>query len=377
MRLTDQGIRGLPFTETGQRHYHDDTVRGLSVCVGRRTKTFTVIVRKRRYRKRHTIGQYDPPHFTLAMAREKARDMLALERLTKTETPRITFEEALETYYRVHVANLRKQSIRGICQTLDRRFRPKLGTKALADIRPIDIAPLVDAMVNTPTEMHNAFVYLAMFFNWCMKRGYIEVVPTARMRTPRKPPSRERILSAAELVSVWRAAPHDDYGRIVRLCILSGQRIGQWAALRQEYVADDTISWPAGVMKANRSHTLPLTPSMRALLPDRVGLLFPTENARAFSNWSRSKHRLDIASGIERYTHHDLRRTWATIAAEELEIQPHIIESVLAHSLGTAVSRVYNRARYLEPMRTALEAFQRWFEQYEAERAIDSVFPAA
>src|SRR5438105_6300246 len=155
MRLTDQGVRGLPFTETGQRSYHDDVVRGLAVCVGTRTKTFTLIIRKGARRKRHTLGQYDPPHFTLAMAREKARDMLAAERLVKTETRRTTFEEALEIYYRIHVGKLRKQSQRGIRQTIDRRFKPKLGKKILADIKPTDIAPLLDAMIETPTEMHN------------------------------------------------------------------------------------------------------------------------------------------------------------------------------------------------------------------------------
>lgn len=363
MRLTDQGIRGLPFTETGQRHYHDDAVRGLSLCVGTRTKTFTLIVRKGDRRKRLTLGPYDPPHFTLAMAREKAKDVLAAERLRKTETPRTTFEEALETYYRVHVANLRKQSRRGIIQTIDRRFRPKLGKKILADIKPTDIAPLIDRMLETPTEMHNAFVYLSMFLNWCMRRGYTESAPTARMQTPAKPPSRQRVLSASELIAVWRAAdPETDYGRIVRLCILSGQRIGQWAAMRREYIAGDTIVFPAEAMKSKRSHILPLTDGMRALLPDCVGLLFPTANAQAFSNWSRSKHRLDALSGVTKFTHHDLRRSWATIAAEELNIEPHHIESVLAHSTGTAIARIYNRAKYQEPMRKALLAFEEWLQ---------------
>lgn len=363
MRLTDQGIRGLSFTEKGQRYYHDDAVRGLAVCVGTRTKSFTLIVRKSTARKRHTLGLYDPPHFTLAMAREKARDMLATERLSKTETPRTTFEEALEIYYRIHVSKLRKGSQRGIRQTIDRRFRPKLAKKILSDIRPTDIAPLLDAMIETPTEMHNAFVYLSMFLNWSMRRGYIESSPTARMETPPKPPSRERVLTSAELIAIWHTAdPETDYGRIVRLAILSGQRIGQWAAIRRDYIASETIAWPAEAMKGNRAHFLPLTPGMRALLPDRIGLLFPTDSALPFSNWSRSKERLDKVSGVSGYTHHDLRRTWATVAADELDIQPHIIESVLAHSIGTQVARTYNRAKYLEPMGMALLAFEEWLD---------------
>lgn len=338
-------------------------------------------------RKRHTLAQYDPPHFTLAMAREKARDIISEARLKKTEAPRTTFDEALEIYYRIHVGKLRRQSQRGIKQTIDRRFKPKLGKKILSDIKPMEIAPLLDAMIETPTEMHNAFVYLAMFFNWCMRRGYIENPPTVRMETPPRPPSRERTLTPEELVSVWKAAdPDSDYGRIVRLCILTGQRDGQWAGARREYIGSDVITWPAEGMKGKRPHSLPLTDTARALLPDRVGFLFPTENGKPFSNWSRSKHRLDQASGVSGYTHQDLRRTWATISAEEIGTEPHIIEAVLHHAMGTVVrsrdhtlspvARVYNRARYIEPMRAALIAFEEWLarqlRQGEAPKVIAS-----
>src|SRR5712691_9512679 len=110
MRLTDQNVRALSHPETGQRDYSDDAVRGLAVRVGKRTKTFIVVTGQRKDRKRYTLGQYDPPHFTLAMAREKAKDIIALERLRKTEARRTTFDEALEIYYRIHLPTLRRQS---------------------------------------------------------------------------------------------------------------------------------------------------------------------------------------------------------------------------------------------------------------------------
>lgn len=198
MKLTDQGIRGLPFTEKGQRFYTDDSVRGLAVCVGTRTKTFTLIVRKGDQRKRLAIGQYDPPHFTLAMAREKARDLLAEERLKKTETLRITFADAFDLYDRIHISELRKGTQRALRQTFARHFAP-LSTHMLDSIRPTDIAPLLDQKLDTPTERHNAFVYLSMFFNWSMRRGYIDTTPTARMQAPKKPPSRERVCPPTNL----------------------------------------------------------------------------------------------------------------------------------------------------------------------------------
>ena len=120
--------------------------------------------------------------------------------------------------------------------------------------------------------------------------------------------------------------------------------------------------WPSDAMKGKRSHTLPLTDALRELLPERIGLLFPTSESKAFSNWSKSKQRLDRACGVSDFTHHDLRRTWATVCADELNIEPHIVESVLAHAIGTPIARTYNRAKYIEPMRKALLAFEEWLQ---------------
>ena len=108
MKLTDQTIRGLPLGDNGQRYYHDTAIAGLAVCIGIRTRTFTLVIRSGAKRKCVTLSQYNPPRFTLALAREKACNLLAAERLSKTEFPRPTFEETLETYYRVHISKLRK-----------------------------------------------------------------------------------------------------------------------------------------------------------------------------------------------------------------------------------------------------------------------------
>src|SRR5579884_2856329 len=331
MRLSDQTVRALPHPENGQRDYADDAVAGLCVRVGTRAKTFVLITRSGKNRKRHTIGRYDPPRFTLAMAREKAGDIIARERLAKSDGPQTTFEDAVEVYYRVHLPKLRPSSQRNIKRYLDRHYRPKLGKRILGELKRSDIAPLLDEMLDTPAAMHNGFKHLASFLNWCAARGYMEDVPTDRMPTPPRSPSRTRVLSAGEIVAVWNGAPDSDYGRILKLCLLSGQRKHQWAEVRREYIAADVVTWPAAVMKSAKVHALPLTPLMKSLLPnDRIGYLFPNGSGTPFDNWTRNKDRLDAATGIVDFRLHDLRRTWATISAEELDTPPHIIESVLA-----------------------------------------------
>jgi hypothetical protein len=114
MRLTDQGIRALSFTQRGQREYPDAAVPGLLLRVGRRTKTFMLLVNHRRERKRYTIGRYDPPHFTLAMAREKGKDLAAEHRLTPLQPRKLshTYQEALRTYFATHSAQRHRATTR-------------------------------------------------------------------------------------------------------------------------------------------------------------------------------------------------------------------------------------------------------------------------
>jgi len=280
MRFTDQNVRALPHPERGQKEYSDDAIPGLAIVVGKRTKTFTLVTGTGKNRKRHTLGRYDPPHFTLAMAREKARDIIAHERIEQTQTPRTTFKEAFDLYERMHLSQLRKSTARNVKHVLTVSFS-KFSAMPLADIKRPDIAPILDTMLDRPPTMLSAFRFLRTFLNWCVERGYIEHAATDRMKPPKSPPSRERVLAAEELVAIWRACPDSDYGRLVKLLILSGQRRDQWGSLQREYIRADIITWPAAVMKMGKTHTLPLTPAMKALLPDRIGCSFPTRTVSA------------------------------------------------------------------------------------------------
>jgi integrase len=66
---------------------------------------------------------------------------------------------------------------------------------------------------------------LSHFFNWVQKRG-IELpngnpVQHAEKRSEK---SRERVLTDDELRAIWNACGDDDYGAIVKLLMLTGQR---------------------------------------------------------------------------------------------------------------------------------------------------------
>lgn len=68
-----------------------------------------------------------------------------------------------------------------------------------------------------------------------------------------------------------------------------------------------------------------------------------------------------------KFTPHDLRRTFATRAAE-LQIQPHIVEKCLDHVM-TGMMAVYNHAPYLEERKAAMDT---WGKRLQT---LDSIWP--
>jgi hypothetical protein len=78
----------------------------------------------------------------------------------------------------------------------------------------------------------------------------------------------------------------------------------------------------------------------------------------------RTKHRQ-----IDHWILHDIRRSVST-HMHELGIEPHVVEAIINHVSGhrVGVAGTYNRARYREPKRIALQAWADWLEGVVAGR---------
>ena len=167
------------------------------------------------------------------------------------------------------------------------------------------------------------------------------------------------MLTDGELGLIWNACLDDDYGAILKLLMLTGQRANEIAQLRRNEVHD---LLPAERTKNARSHVIPLSEAAKGILPwfrkgDRK-FVFGRDDT-GFSGWGKAKEKLDArvaeAKPLEHWTVHDLRRTVVTCMAE-LGVQPHIIEAVLNHVSGhkSGVAGIYNRAIYDKEKREAL-----------------------
>ncbi len=198
---------------------------------------------------------------------------------------------------------------------------------------------------------------LNALFVWSMKKGLVEHNPVVATFDPgENAVSRDRVLSDAELVAVWKSCDADDFGRIVRLLVLTGCRREEIGSLRYSEIDFEmgTITIPTTRTKNRREHCLPLPPLGMDILrevPKRDGhdCLFGGGEA-GYNAWSYSsvalRERVTLAMGKPpvRYRLHDLRRTMRTNLGK-IGVPPHVAEIIINHRKG-GVEAVYDRFRY-------------------------------
>ncbi len=252
--------------------------------------------------------------------------------------------------------------------------RFSFGTTRLADITSEQIEKKLKPLVDRPSEQQHAFTAIKVFFNWALKRRYVQSNPCSALFSPSKPKSRSRVLSDKELRTVLKQArvEFSAYGKIVDLLILTGQRRGEIVALEWKWIdeKESIITLPSSITKNGREHVFPYGSTVAAVLstiPRTSAYLFPATKERrkgqpvtVFGGWNRPKIALDKRCKIAPWTLHDLRRTFATNLAA-LGTPIHVTEKLLNHISGTVsgVAAVYNRHAYMDEMRAAIDAWEK------------------
>jgi integrase len=111
---------------------------------------------------------------------------------------------------------------------------------------------------------------LSALFSWAMREGLCESNPVIGTNDPEagiKP--RERVLDDRELRAIWNACQDDDFGRIVRLLILTGCRREEVGGLRWNEINLDTgvMTIPGERTKNHRALELTLPTVALDILP--------------------------------------------------------------------------------------------------------------
>jgi integrase len=351
--FSDLFLRAIKPPASGQIDFWDTSFPGFGCRVSQGgSKTFILNIRNRR----RTLGRYGI--LSLAKAREEARRLLAEKTLGKLQPQSISFASAVELFL-----DDKSRSKRPATVDRYRRSLAKFTFKGqLADLSHHETSRQI-GKIKHPSAYDHAIMDSKVFFNWCKKRHYIQHNPVEGLSQNAKT-TRARVLTEDELKAVWTASDGcGTFGAITKLLILTGQRRGEIAALQSSWINEHSITFPKEITKNGREHILPVGKwATSIVVPLRAdGLLFPARGSisKPFNGWSKSKAALDKASGVSDWTLHDLRRTFATRLAD-MGIAPHVIERMLNHVSGTisGVAAVYNRARYMNEMRAAIDEWE-------------------
>jgi integrase len=358
LRLTDLTIKALRAPREGAKVYFDDVLCGFGVrvsCGG--TKSFVLTHGPRH--QRETVGRVGI--ITLQDARAEAKRRLAEYTLGKTRPQAIAWDAAKAEYLAARKRELKPRVIADYTYILNRHF--KYGDTRLSELSPHDLRNSLTRLQETPAEHQHAFVVVRAFLNWAYRQHYLDRSPMERMQAPHPYRARQRVLSDTELKLVWHAAGNDTFGRIAKVLILTGQRVGEIIQLRGAMIGEDTITIPSWLAKNSREHVIPLGERARDLLQLRHApnaCIFPAAGKQTpFSGRSVCKQKLDSRSGVQKWTLHDLRRTFASGMAS-IGVPLTVIERLLNHVSGSfgGIVGVYQRYNFMPEMRQAIRLWE-------------------
>jgi hypothetical protein len=223
-RLNEDIVRALPIPAAGNKvHYFPDAVlqgarapRGFGVRVtAGGVRSFVMNYRVARRERRYTIGTW--PDWSVLAAVKEARALR--QRIDRGENPldgrrkqeaENAFQAICEEFFRRDGADLRTKEDRG--NELRRLAYPKLGGKAIEEIRRTDIIRLLDDVADNhgPVMADRLLAYMRRVMNWHASRSdtYSSPIVRGMARTSSKERARQRTLSDDEGPSgEWRKPP--------------------------------------------------------------------------------------------------------------------------------------------------------------------------
>ena len=325
-----------------------------------------------------TLGEY--PKMTLAEARKLAIDAREQAKSgvnpnTKKAAAKIAAMESNANTVAAIAANFMKResklrSADSMESILKRLIYPALGDKPIAEVRRSDINKMLDHVEDNsgPRMADVTLGLLRRIFSWHAVRddGFASPIISGMNRSKAK--ARSRVLDDDELRKLWAATSDGGvFSSLVRFLLLTSCRRTEGSAMKFGEV-DATGVWtlPARRSKTGEEVERPLSKAALAILAERPRIdgsdfVFTTTGVAAFNDFSMSTAKLRKRSGTANWRLHDLRRTARSLMARAGVPDRHA-EHVLGHKTG-GVEGVYNRHRYVDEMRPAVEALAAQIER--------------
>ena len=392
-KLTEKVLReAVPIVGRDYQIFDTD-VRGFAACIYRGGgRAFTLDYRHAGRQRRMTFGRW--PEWSVSAARERAKeirreidagaDPLA-QRGALREAPRVN--DLIERYCAQHLPKLAERNAADQRASLAKLVAPVWGRKLVTDITPTDVDKLLNKIAEgrarphkekpnnrarklqpakpTPVRANRMGEVLRKMFTLAVEWGWCADNPAQRFHRRIETP-RERFLSKEEITSLAAALDAAEDRRaadIIRMCMLTGARLGEVRQARFEQFNLEHLSWskPPMMTKQRRAHRVPISDETAAIVrqrqlsvPGGTPWLFPGDTpGQPVQEVRRFWVQIQKQCALQDVRIHDLRHTFASLLVSggaSLEM----IGKLLGHSQTQTTLRY---AHLMEsPLRAGVDA---------------------
>ena len=279
MKLTRSAVEALTLPAGKTELYAwDDTLTGFGVKLNRGgSRNFLVQYRGPDGRTRRiVVGKVGT--VTLDEARRAARALLVevqtggdprAQRVAAKVQAAVTLGGVAEGYLKHAAGRLKPRSYEQVERHLRRDWAP-LADMSLNGIKRANVAVQLTALASQGQRVKatRARSALSALFTWAMGEGIANSNPVIGTNKPAEERSRDRVLSDVETRAIWLACRDDDYGRIVKLLLLTGQRRDEVGSMTAGELDLPSGLWtiPAERTKNSLTHDVPLSRTALELL---------------------------------------------------------------------------------------------------------------
>ncbi|NOX40140.1 MAG: site-specific integrase [Alphaproteobacteria bacterium] len=380
MHLTESCLKNL---EPRPRRFRvaDDKVNGFGVrAYPNGTKVFRFECQLGRRQISVRIGEW--PAWSVTAARERARELRRMVDMGLDPTEErnkkngATVADLIQRYEEEHLPHLAPRNASDQKSMLHRYVAPHWGKYLVKEIEPRDVNKLLTMIAEgtvdpkrkdrpKPVRANRTGEVLRKMFNLSIEWKMRKDNPAASFRR-RLEQERERFLTQdelARLATVLEADPDDRTVGIIRMCMLTGGRLGEIRCSRFEHFHLEHMTWtkPAAMTKQRKIHRLPISEQVavivrqrRLVAPKGCPWLFQGEiEGQPVQEIRRGWHRIRAAAGLPDVRIHDLRHTFASLLVSR-GASLEMIAKLLGHAQVQTTQRYAHLAD--APLRGSVDA---------------------
>ncbi|WP_407654974.1 tyrosine-type recombinase/integrase [Desulfuromonas thiophila] len=246
---------------------------------------------------------------------------------------------------------------------LARDLQKAIGSRSVEEVTRNDLQKIISGIVDRGAyvQAQRTRSTIRKMFRWAEQEQIIKENPALTLSPLKNRQSKTRVLSLEEILVLWANIDSEKrlpkvIGIILKIILLTGVRPGEAIKIYKKYAGASWVLLDSRETKNKNPHRVYLSSLAKGLfesIDDDSTLSsdpkYKIENY-TLSSWIRRLNYL----GLEKWSPHDLRRSCATMLAQQ-GTELHIIKKVLNHSDSDITSSVYVIYMYDEQIKSALD----------------------